>query len=182
MTKRKKILILIIFSITSLKTLYGQGFEDRRSPQVFEIQKKRLVINNYKNYDSVLIDNSEDFLGQSTDNGGSLTGCFKRDSLIKIIEWIGLSNKVIENEYYFENEKLFFVCTIESKYKFNERTQKFDYSKLEKGFRRRYYFEKEKLFDTDLKDKKYIATRQQDGLTFLKSSKEYIELLKSKRK
>ena len=62
-------------------------------------------------------------------------------------------------------------------YRFNERTQNFDYSKLDNVFTGRYYFEKEKLIDTILNNKKHEETKEQEADTFLTSSKSYLKWL-----
>jgi len=180
MTLRKYI-SLTFFTLLTLTTTYGQGKEDK-SYALFKIKKVYQEINSYKNYKTVTIDNAEEFLGHGTDNGGSLTGYYKGDSLKKIIEWVGLSNKVIQNEYYFDNNKLVFVYSTESRYRFNDSTQNFDYSKLDNVFKGRYYFDNDKLIDTILNDKEHVATKKQDAADFLTSSKEYLRLLKAKRK
>lgn len=119
--------------------------------------------------------------GQGTDNGGSLTGYFKKDTLKKIIEWVGLSNNVIQNEYYLDKGKLVFVYSTESRYKFDDSTQSFDYSKLDIFFKGRYYFSRDKLMDTILSNRQHIAPRQ-DPADFLTSSQDYSKLLNAKRK
>ncbi len=100
----------------------------------------------------------------------------------KIIEWIRLSNKVIENEYYLNNGKLIFIYSTGNYYRFNEHTQSFDYSKLENVFKGGYYFEKEKLIKATLSDKKQEDTKEQDAATFLTSSKHYLKLLNAHHK
>ena len=161
--------------------MFGQGKEDK-SYSLFKIKKLYQQINGYKNYKTVTLDDAETFLGYGTDNGGTLTGYYKEDSLKKVIEWVGLSNKVIQNEYYFDNDKLIFVYSSESRYRFNDSTQSFDYTKLDNVFKGRYYFDNGKLIDTILIDKEHIVNKKQDATEFLTSSKGYLELLKTKRK
>ncbi len=79
-------------------------------------------IDRYASYKILIIDDAEDFLGHPADNGAELTGYFKGDTLIKVAEQIGLSNSVIENRYYLENDKLFFVYSVDSSYKFIDTT------------------------------------------------------------
>ena len=171
---------LTFFALFTLTTTYGQGKEDK-SYALFKIKKVCQQINHYKNYKTVTIDDAEEFLGHGTDNGGSLTGYYKGDSLKKVIEWVGLSNKVIQNEYYFDNDKLIFVFSTESKYRFNDRTQSFDYTKLDNVFKGRYYFDNGKLIYTLLNDTEHTTSKKQDAAEFLTSSRDYLELLKTKR-
>ncbi|WP_157098076.1 hypothetical protein [Niabella ginsenosidivorans] len=164
-----------------MTTIYGQGKQDKNLT-LTQIKNMFHQINDYKNYKTVTIVDAEEFLGHGTDNGGSLTGYFKNDTLKKIIEWVGLSNKVIQNEYYLDKGKLIFVYSTESRYKYNDGTQSFDYSKLNIVFKGRYYFNNDKLIDTILSDKQHIDTKQEDATDFLTSTKDYLKLLSAKRK
>ena len=139
-------------------------------------------INDYKNYKVVLIDNIEDILGHGTDNGSTLTGYFKKDSLKKVVEWVGVSNKVYQNEYYYNNDSLVFLYRIISNCRFTNRSQSFDCSKLEVVFEGRYYFSRNELFETILSGNEFYTTKANDYLDYLKSSKDYLNLIKSKRK
>ena len=172
---------LIFFALLALTTTYGQSKEDE-SYELFNIKKVYQKIDSYKDYKTITIDDAEEFLGHSTDNGGSLTGYYKGDSLKKVIERVGLSAKVIQNKYYFDNDKLIFVYSTESRYRFNDSTQSFDYTKLDTAFKGRYYFNDGKLVDTILNDKEHFATKKQDSAKFLTSSKNYLKLLNIKRK
>lgn len=165
----------------TLTTTYGQRKQDKNN-LLAQIKNLYEQINDYKNYETIIIDDAEEFLGHSTDNGGSLTGYFKNDTLKKIVEWVGLSNKVIQNEYYLDKGKLVFVYTNESRYRYSESSQSFDYSKLDSVFKGRYYFSNNKLIDTILSDKQYNDTKQKDADDFLTSTKYYVKLLIAKRK
>ena len=176
-----KFILFITFLFFSLTTIFGQGKEDTHY-RIFKIRETCQQINHYKIYDSVVIDDPEEFLGQGTDNGGSLIGYFKSDSLKKILEWVGLSNKVIQNEYYYNNDKLIFVYSTESRYRFNDSAQSLNYAKLDKIFEGRYYFDKDKLIDSILNDKEHAASKKKDSAQLLASSNEYRKLLKKKRK
>jgi hypothetical protein len=160
---------------------FGQ-IKENKSYVLFKIKEAYQQTNDYKKYKIITIDDAEEFLGHGTDNGGTLTGYFKGDSLKKIIEWVGLSNKVIQNEYYLDNDRLIFVYSTESRYRFNDSSQSFDFSKLDNVFKGRYYFNNGKLIDTIFDDKEYAATKKQDAAGFLTSSKDYLKLLKTKRK
>lgn len=173
---------LIIFSFLTSTATYGQQ-KDVKNYAVFKIKKIYQQINQYKNYKTITIDEVENFTGHNTDNGGSLTGYYKGDSLKKIVEWIGHSNKVIQNEYYLNNDKLAFVYSTERMYKFNKKTFSFDYSKLDDISKKgRYYFDNEKLIDAILSNKERNDTQEEDATNFISTSKEYMQLLKEKRK
>jgi hypothetical protein len=177
----RKLIPLITICIFVFATAHGQD-KDNKSLALAKIKKTYEQINSYKNYKTVTIDNTEDFLGHNTDNGGTLTGFYKDDSLKKIVEWVGLSNRVVQNEYYLDNNKLIFVYSTESKYRFNDSTQSFDYSKLDNVFKGRYYFDNNKLLDTILNDKDHIKTKQKDAIEFLISSNNFTKLLGAKNK
>ena len=62
---------------------------------------------------------NEDFMKEATDAGGSLTGYFKGDNLLKIKLWIGLSNCVRQFEYYFKDGHVFFIYETEDDFPAN---------------------------------------------------------------
>ena len=104
MTLRNTITLIFFIVLTSLNS-HGQVKEDN-TIALSQIKKLFVQINSYKDYKIVTIDDAEEFLGHGTDNGGSLKGYYKGDSLKKIIEWVGLSNRVVQNEYYLDKDKL----------------------------------------------------------------------------
>lgn len=179
MTLRKFIALTFVF-ILFLTNSYGQGKAGKSSTLV-KIKQVFKQINSYKNYKIVTIDDSEEFLGHGTDNGGSLKGYYKGDSLKKIVEWVGLSNRVVQNEYYFNDGSLVFVYSTDSRCKSNDKTGEIDCSGFDKVFKGRYYFDGIKLIDTILSDKEHEKTKQQDAMDFLASSKNYNKLLNSRR-
>ena len=182
MTFRKNI-SLLFFLLFTLTTTFGQGKKTNQDKSVvmLNIRNSFQEINSYTKYKIITIEEAEEFLEHNPDNGASLKGYYKSDSLKKIIEWLGLSNKVIQNEYYFDKGKLIFVYTKESKYKFIDSTQSFDYSKLQPVFQGRYYFSNEKLFETKLTDKEHYQSKEQDALNFLDTSKKFTKVLNAKR-
>ena len=175
-----KFLTLTFISVLCLTNSYGQGKADKSSI-LAQIRQAFQQINAYKNYKVVTIDDAEEFLGQGTDNGGSLKGYYKADSLKKIVEWVGLSNRVVQNEFYFNNGKLVFVYSTDSRCKANNKTGEIDCSKFDKVFKGRYYFSNGKLIDTILSDKEYEKTKLQDAADFLISGTDYMKLLNARR-
>ena len=170
---------LTFFAGLILTNTYGQDMQDKTAAfahirQVFQ------QINGYKHYKVVTIDDSEEFLGHATDNGGSLSGYYKEDSLMKIVAWVGLSNRVVQHEYYFDKGKLVFVYATDSRCKSNDQTGEIDCSKFDRVTKARYYFSKDKLFDAILSDKEKAKTKQQDAADFLTSAMGYMKLLNAK--
>lgn len=176
-----KYILLFLFAVVFFINVNGQ-VKPEKNFALSEIKSVFRRINNYKKYEIVTINDCEDFLGHATDNGGSLKGYFKGDSLKKIVEWVGLSNRVLQREYYFDKGKLVFVYSTESRYGFNDSTESFDYSKLKKVFEGRYYFSKDRLIDTILNDKQHEKTKKKDAAEFLVSGSSYLKLLNSRRK
>jgi hypothetical protein len=176
-----KFISLISVSVLCFTLSYGHGMSEKSST-VAQMRQAIQQINEYKKYKVVTIDDPEVFLGHSTDNGDSLQGYYKSDSLKKIVEWVGLSNRVVQNEFYFAKGKLVFVYSTDKQYKFNRKSGEMDYSKFDKVFTSRYYYSNDKLLQTIIGDKEHQKTRLQDAADFLSSSKHYTELLKVKRK
>lgn len=180
MTPYNFITFTFIAALTLTNT-YGQGKEDKRI-KLLQIKTVFQQINNDKNYRVVTINDSDEFLGHGTDNGGSLQGYYKNDCLKKVVEWVGLSNRVVQNEYYFDQGTLVFVYSTDSRYKSNDSTGDLDYSKFDNIIKGRYYFNNDKLICAILSHKEHEKTKQKDAADFLDSSKEYMKLLNARRK
>ena len=172
---------LTFFAVLTLTNAYGQDKQDKTAA-IAHIRQVFQQINGYKHYKVVTIDDSEDFLGDATDNGGSLRGYYKGDSLMKIVAWIGLSNRVVQHEYYFDKGKLVFVYATDSRCKSNDQTGEIDCSKFDRVSTARYYFSKDKLLDAILSDREKAKTKQQDAADFLTSAMNYMKLLHARRK
>ncbi|SEG41087.1 hypothetical protein SAMN05421847_2254 [Halpernia humi] len=76
-----------------------------------QIRKTVSSINSEKNYQIKVLDNDYfvDKKNEVTDNGQELMGFYKNDKLKKIVHEIGLSNKKIVTQYYFNKGNLIFV-------------------------------------------------------------------------
>ena len=176
------------FKITALAFVFvlcqTSSYGQLKTTEHFTLQQIRQnvrQINSDKNYKVVNIDDPEDFLGHGTDHGGSLTGYYKGDSLKKIVEWVGLSNRVVQNEYFFTKGQVVFVYSMDKHYRFNNNTGKFDYSSLKKTITGRYYFSNDSLIQTILSDKQLEKTKQQDAAGFLLSGKAYAKILNERK-
>jgi hypothetical protein len=112
---------------------------------VKRIQQIVITLNSSKIKDSVYLEN-EDFMENSTDGGGSLTGYFQNGNLVKIDEWYGISWGVLQVSYYFDNSSLVFVRETEDHFYIDDSTG-IDPSRFDSQFRGEYYFNKGKLFD-----------------------------------
>jgi hypothetical protein len=169
--------ILLFLNLAAL----GQGREDKEY-RLYKIRSIYRAIDTVKGYTVVEIDDSEEFLGQATDNGGSLTGYYKGDSLKKITEWIGLSNRIIENVYYFDKGKLICVKSKENRYKVNDSTETIDHTKTELIFSGRYYFSNGKFVDSILNNANRTKGKEADAKAYQVSAHEYSLLLDQRRK
>ncbi|RYY87035.1 MAG: hypothetical protein EOO15_12995 [Chitinophagaceae bacterium] len=89
---------------------------------------------------------AEEFLAANPDNGASLKGYFRGDTLLKIVEWIGLSDRVRQTEYFIQNGKLLFVYACENRYALQPDGQSIDHSRLEAGTCSRSYYDHGRLF------------------------------------
>ena len=171
-------LLSIFFLHFVFTTAFAQGKEDRLN-KIFDVKKTFQKINSFKKYKIVTIKDAEKFLGNITDNGGSLKGYFTGDSLKKIVEWVGLSNRIIQNEFYFKNDTLVFVYAVEKNYHYNNHSQTLDYTKLDLTFIGRYYFDNEKLFYSIIKNENRNKSKQKDAADFLIKSKDYMKILRA---
>ena len=158
----------------------AQGKEGK-TERLIKIREKTRAINTETNYKVVRLEDAELILGHATDGGASLTGYYKDGALQKIIEWVGLSNRVIQNEYYFDSGKLIFVYATESQYAFNDSLQSLDYTKLIPVSNGRYYFENNQLSDVILAKKSLEKSKKEDAKSFLHRVKAYKTLLDKKR-
>jgi hypothetical protein len=125
------------------------------SPRAQEISKKHpeitarvREINNDSSMTTVVLRN-EEFMDNSTDGGGELTGYFKNDQIWKITRSIGISNGMEIYDYYFTKGKLIFVYEIFNGFVYDMKSNRMDYSKTERNFIGRYYFKNNKLIDLE---------------------------------
>ena len=171
------VFVFLVLSIHSNSSAQSSSGKIYTVPQIRQIYLK---INEYKKYKQVSIEDCELLFGQSTDNGCSLTGYYKVDSLKKMVEWIGLSNRVNINEYYFQDNHIVLVLSLEKLYKVNDVTGEMDNTRFDKTFADRYYFSNDKLIKTILSNKEHEMTEEQAASEFLATSKKYLSILHSR--
>jgi len=130
----------------------------------------------------VTINDPEAFLpaGEAPDGGAELKGYCKHDTVFKIIEWAGLSNRTLQYEYYFDNSQLVFVYVAEKKYGVKKNGEELDPSKLTPGYTGRYYFKDGRLIDSVLSDKALEESKKEDAALMLSDSKKYVGLIRSR--
>ena len=126
--------------------------------------------------------NTEEFLKEAPDNGAELKGYFKKDRLVKITEWIGLSSCVNITEYYLDAGKLLFTYTKGSQSPYNDSLQTLDDTKSDLTMEYRFYFENGKLIHSILKGSSRCSGEPSIALAagILKDCERYKKLLLKK--
>ena len=99
----------------------------------------------------------EEFMENATDGGGELAGYYKNRSLVKIVEWIGLSYGNRTREFYFKNNKLFFVYEKFQSFVTDDSTGEMDHGNVNTTFEGRYYFNQDKLIGQKITGKRTFA-------------------------
>lgn len=153
----------------------------QKRPILEEIKRKFQQINTASDYHLVKLEDAVQIIGHATDGGATLTGYFKNDTLKKIVEWVGLSNRIVQNEYYLDKGDLVFVYSTEKQYAYNDSLQTLDYAVLVPSFQGRYYFKGSKLIDSLLSPKRLTQSATEDAATYLKRTKDYVLLLARKK-
>jgi len=122
--------------------LCSKGVSQDKASIIKDIRKEYHRINSISSFHVVKLDGA-DFTEETLDGGAELTAYYKKDSLLKITEWVGLSYGNRSREYYFKNKQLFFI--FESFDSFVETKDGLDHSKTKNSFQGRYYFSNTKL-------------------------------------
>ena len=135
--------IFILTLLISTTFLFGQNEEEIKA-----INKVVELINKDSTYIKKVLDNDQ-WLENGTDNGSELTSYFKNGQVVKIIEWVGLSNYISIYEYYLYNNSLIFVYGQEKAFKYDNKTDSFDYNIQNVISENRYYFNNEKLINSE---------------------------------
>jgi hypothetical protein len=153
-----------------------------RNPEaVKNIQQTVVSINQLHFQDSLNLEN-EEFMENMTDGGGSLTAYFQNGEILKIKEWIGLSNGIMQHSYYYKNEQLVYVLETEEYFAVND-SMELDYSKLDKMFRGDFYFQNNKLIDiATLGHNRFEDNANDPEKEFLKNSINYKKIILHKGK
>ena len=154
-----------------------QANAQTKSELISQIRKNFRAINNDRSLTQIKL-TDEDFMDNVTDGGGELTGYYKKDSIVKITEWIGLSYGNRTREFYFMSNKLFFVYEKFDSFIVNDSTGEMDHSKTKTSFEGRYYFSKDKLIEKKLAGKRTFQEESNEIVRELvESAKEDARLL-----
>ena len=94
--------------------------------------------------ESLDVDELEEAIGGSPDNGADARGYFKKDTLYKLYFGVGLSFGPKEYEYYYDRGEIVFIYEKDQHY-LPTKDGGLDHEKLVPGFEGRFYFNKGKL-------------------------------------
>jgi hypothetical protein len=122
----------------------------------------------------------DEFLEEGTDGGAELTGFYKNNSLVKIVEWIGLSTGNRTREYYFKDGSLFFAYEQFDAFVLDKKGEGLDHGKTKTVFEGRYYFNSKKLIEQKIKTKKNAALPAVGPTEIQSAAADDITILKKK--
>jgi hypothetical protein len=144
-----KSLLSIIILLISVSVCCGQS----KVTSIENIRTSVQIINQNKTLKKVKLENG-DFLKEMPDNGCSLTGFFKSDTILKMDVWIGLSYCIKEYHYYFKDKQPIFIYETEDDFPYDKNTGLLNTDKVNRAFEGRYYLNAGKVMDTKTKGKK----------------------------
>jgi hypothetical protein len=147
--------------------------------KITHIQQVFKSINKIPDLKIIKLEN-EAFLEHMTDGGGALTGFFRKDSLVKIHEWIGVSIGTREIDYYFEKGNLVFAYVRENYFPENDSIT--DRTKLVLQFEGRYYYENSEIIAQKNSGSGMWGDTLDNSNPIWENSKKYSKLLISKLK
>jgi len=171
----------LFFSISILLCLSGHGQTNQTQKTdslVKKLRKEFQAINSDTTLKTVSLEDDE-FMEEATDGGGELSGFLKNKSLVKIVEHVGISHGNRTREFYFKDNKLFFVF---SKFEsFMQTNNGLDLSKLKTSFEGRYYFNNEKLVTRKTKGENSLGAEPLNGKELVDLAKKNSNLLSKKK-
>ena len=168
-----KLMVTVFLIISTFVSSYSQVKTD--------LLKKIQAINSDTKLKKVTLDNDE-FLENVPDGGCQLIGYYKKDSLIKMTEWIGLSYGNRIREFYFKNNKLFFLYEKFESFIRNNNTNEPDLTKTKITFEGRYYFNSLKLIDQKVSGRRRFQEKNLDiAIDLLEEAKEDYRILNLKK-
>jgi hypothetical protein len=158
MSAFRKLILICFFTSALFPVLFGQS----KAELIKAIRKDFQVINHDSSLKKKTLEN-EEFLKNRPDGGGELTGYYKNESIVKMIEWIGLSYGNRTREFYFRKGQLFFVYEKFESFARNDTTAETDFSKSPMmTFEGRYYFSNNKLIEQKTSGKRALADEASD--------------------
>jgi len=148
-------LFLVLTVFAGSQACYGQAKQEA----ITGIRKQFQAINADTTFKTITLE-GEDFLEYTTDGGCSLTAYLRKDTIVKMVEWIGISYGNRIREYYFGHKALIFVY--ERFESFVQKEDGLDYTKTTPTFQGRYYFNKGHLIEQRSDGKRTMTEREED--------------------
>lgn len=149
------LLLRLKLTILSLAFCFSVSAQTKEE-KITHIKQQFAAINADRSYEKIVLPN-EDFVDeQATDGGMEVTGYFKDGKLVKISEFVGVSNGNYITEYYLDADTLIFAFC---RFQMFQYTDSAGFNRSRMGdvvFEGRYYFDRNKLIDKIIKgDKEY---------------------------
>lgn len=181
-------IIATTFMALTFVAASGQAPKDT----ILKIDQQVQEINQNTNYKKVTLTNreflDEQFIKQPGEGYGQLTGWLNRDTIYKIIEFMGIRkmNDFATTEYYFHNGKLIYVSETEDYGPdiLMDSAGTVDHKVPGPDFEGRYYFTNNKLIKTIaigqqkiLPNEKYFESQSKEG-QLLQSAQKFMLLFK----
>lgn len=93
----------------------------------------------------------EEVIGGSPDNGGDVTGYFKKDTIYKLVMSFGPSYGMKDWEYYYDRGQVVFIYEKDQHFPVKKDGSGLDHERLVVGFEGRFYFNKGRLIEKIVK-------------------------------
>jgi hypothetical protein len=174
----QKLILICLFTSAFFQPSFGQA----KTELIKVIRNDFQAISHDSTLKKKTLEN-EEFLKNMPDGGGELTGYYKNESIVKIVEWIGLSYGNRTREFYFRRGQLFFVYEKFESFARNDTTGETDFSKSPMiTFEGRYYFNNNKLIEQKTSGKRTFEDATSDIIKELQdAATSNIKLLRRKK-
>lgn len=152
-TTKSYFFILLIVFIASCKYSNNQSENAETQPLSAKWidQQASFIDQNSGNYEVIYLD-AEEFLGHIPDQGASLEGYFKNDTLYKVLSKFGLSSGFLTNTYYFLDNALILEINEESKFQTLRNSKGevigLDYNITDNNYAKKIYFHNGRILDS----------------------------------
>lgn len=110
--------------------------------------------------ESLDVDEFNEAVGGSPDNGGEVRGYFKKDTLYKLYLSVGPSFGRKDYEYYYDRGEIVFIYEKDQHFPPTKDDGGLDYEKLVIGFEGRFYFNKGRLITKIVKRYDYFMAEE----------------------
>ena len=160
----KKILFLLLISGLIVQTGYSQNKSKKRVKPYY-----------------VVIDDAS-FTNTKSDRGATLTGYYEKDSLVRMVAWIGFASGDIRREFFYWQNNL--IVVKETHRLYNPQTST-DIDSIKPSYNARYVFTNGKL--TDIKQKGSFSftdmpsDKKTQEATYQAMSAQYVDAMEKAR-